>query len=148
MLLGLLLHGASHGVAGLFGSVIGMVVCAVAPGFVYKASDGRGIGGGDLKLFAALGALLGPTQGLEAELSSFVVLGVYALFRFAFQGKLLRTLVGSVRVLVGLVVPSLRNKTPTESALMCEMRMGPAIAAGVATVLSVPSVARWLPWLV
>lgn len=147
MLLGLALNGLGHGLAGLLGSLMGIVVCTVAPGIVYKASRGRGIGGGDLKLFAALGALLGPTRGLEAELSSFLLLGVFALFTLAFKGQLGKTLLGALRVFAGLLVPSLRAKETADSALMCEMRMGPAIAAGVATVLLVPVVMRWLPWL-
>lgn len=147
MLVGLLFHGVGTGIAGLGVSLVGIAVCAVPPGIVYKASDGRGIGGGDLKLFAALGALLGPTQGLEAELSSFVLLGVFALFRLAFQGQLLATLAGSLRVLGGALVPRFRGTLAVESTLLHEMRMGPAIAAGVATVLVVPVVMRWLPWL-
>jgi prepilin peptidase CpaA len=147
MLLGLFLHGVGHGAAGFGGSLIGVVVCAAAPGVVYKVSDGQGIGGGDLKLFAALGALLGPTQGLEAEFSAFALLGLYALFRLAFQGQLLRTLLGSLRVLGGLMFISLRREVTIDSRLRCELRMGPAIAVGVVTVLFIPAVTRWLPWL-
>jgi prepilin peptidase CpaA len=147
MLLGLVAHSAGHGIAGFLGSSIGLIVCAAVPGVVYKASQGRGIGGGDIKLFAALGALLGPTQGLEVELSSFLLLGVFALFRLAFLGQLGRTLVTSLCVSVGLFIPSLKTREDTPSSVMTEMRMGPAIAVGVVTVLALPYLMRCLPWL-
>lgn len=139
MLFGLIAHSVGHGVAGFLGSFIGLCVCAAVPGVVYKASRGRGIGGGDIKLFAALGALLGPTQGLEVELSSFLLLGVFAVFRLAFLGQLGRALVTSLRLSVG------RDDNP--SSVMTEMRMGPAIAVGVVTVLALPYLMRWVPWL-
>ena len=109
MLLGLAAHSFGQGIAGFVECLIGLVVCAAVPGIVYKSSQGRAIGGGDIKLFAAFGALLGPMHGLEVELSAFLLLGIYALFRLAFVGQLGRTLLGSLRVMGGLFVPSLRS---------------------------------------
>jgi prepilin peptidase CpaA len=147
MLIGLAIHGFGHGIAGLVESLLGLVICAAVPGIVYRASQGRGIGGGDIKLFAALGALLGPSQGLEVELSSFVLIGAYALFRLAFQGKLLKMLAGSLRAMLGLFVPKMRARQDENSGSMTTMRMGPAIFFAVVTVLAMPYVVRWVPWL-
>jgi prepilin peptidase CpaA len=147
MLFGLAANGMVYGITGLLQSLIGLIVCAAVPGVVYKASQGRGIGGGDIKLFAALGALLGPTHGLEAELSAFLLLGVFAMFRLAFLGQLGRTLLGSLRVTVGLFGAKLRQGSRGEEAVMTSMRMGPAILLGVVTVLTLPYLTRWLPWL-
>ena len=147
IIIGLAGHSLIHGIAGLVESLLGAAICAAVPGIVYKASDGRGIGGGDIKLFAALGALLGPTQGLESELSSFLLLGLFALFRLAFLGQLGRVLLGSLRVTTGVFIPRFRAARTEHDAAMTTMRMGPAILAAVLTVLSLPYVQRWLPWL-
>lgn len=147
ILIGLVGQILSSGIAGLAGSALGLVVCVVVPGVVYKASNGKGIGGGDIKLFAALGAMLGPTHGLEAELSSFLLLALFALFRLAFEGKLGRLLCNSGCLIVGVFVPKLRNAMAVDSVVMTEMRMGPAIALGVIVVLATPCLLRWLPWL-
>jgi prepilin peptidase CpaA len=147
MVVGLILQGACRGAAGLLESAVGMLICGAVPGIVYKASQGRGIGGGDIKLFAALGALLGPMHGLEVELSSFVLIGVFAIFRLAYSGHLGQMLLGSIRVMAGLLVPRLRHMQSNDSAVMTEMRMGPAIAMAIVTVLSMPHLTRWLPWL-
>ena len=110
MLLGLVAHSLGQGIAGAVESTLGLVICVAVPGIVYKASQGRAIGGGDIKLFGALGALLGPMHGLEIELSAFLLLGLYALFRLAFVGQLGRTLLSSFRIMGGLLVPSLRTR--------------------------------------
>lgn len=147
MLMGVAGHSLTHGFAGCVGSLLGAVVCAAVPGIVYKVSQGRGIGGGDIKLFAAIGALLGASQGLEVELSSFLLLGAFALFRLAFIGQLGRTIVRSLRVTAGLFVRQWRNNASAQDAAMTSMRMGPAILMAIATVLSLPFITRWLPWL-
>lgn len=147
MLLGVAIHGVFSGIAGLAESLIGLVVCAAVPGVVYKASKGAGIGGGDIKLFAAIGAILGPMQGLEVELSAFLLLGIFALFRLAFLGQLGRTLLSSLKVTAGLFIPTLKSRAASQGLVMTEMRMGPAIAVAIVTVLGLPHLMRWLPWL-
>jgi prepilin peptidase CpaA len=147
LLLGLILNAVLGGVTGLVESLIGLVVCAAVPGSVYWASRGAGIGGGDLKLFAAFGALLGPMQGLEVELSSFLLLGIFALFRFAYLGKLWSTLLGASKITFGLLVPMRNARVVTATVALTEMRMGPAIFAAVLTVLGLPHLMRALPWL-
>ncbi|MGC4068881.1 MAG: A24 family peptidase [Polyangiaceae bacterium] len=147
MLFGFAIQGAFGGVAGAVESAVGLLICAAVPGSAYWATKGAAIGGGDLKLFAALGALLGPMHGLEVELSSFLLLGVFALFRLAYLGQLFCTAARSVRAVAGVFVPRLRNQIAEDSLVMTEMRMGPAIAVAVVTVLGLPAVLRWLPWL-
>lgn len=145
--IGVGLHALNNGVAGLLESLIAVVVCMAVPGVVYKASQGNGIGGGDIKLFAALGALLGPMQGLEVELSAFLLLGIYALFRLAFLGQLSRTLMRALRVAAGLFRPKHNQVEQSYGLEMTVMRMGPAIAFAVLTVLLLPYMTRWVPWL-
>src|SRR6478735_3124360 len=46
-------------------SVAGLVLCAVAPALMYWKGA---MGGGDLKLFAAIGALCQPLLGIEIQM--------------------------------------------------------------------------------
>ncbi|MGE5786855.1 MAG: prepilin peptidase [Myxococcales bacterium] len=147
MLLGVAVHGAFSGIAGALESVVGLLVCAAVPGIVYWATKGAAIGGGDLKLFGALGALLGPMHGLEVELSSFLLLGVFAFFRLAYLGQLSRALLTSLQLVAGPLVPALKRRVATNGLVMTEMRMGPAIAVAILTVLGLPHLMKWLPWL-
>ena len=147
MFIGVGIQLLSHGVAGLIESALGIFICIAVPGIVYKASKGAGIGGGDIKLFAAIGALLGPTHGLEIELFSFLLVGIFALFRLAYVGHLTNTVRSSLSLLVGFFIPNLKRKVPAAESEFTEMRMGPAIAIAVITVTALPVVMRFLPWL-
>jgi prepilin peptidase CpaA len=147
MLIGLAVHGIGDGIAGVVASLGAITLCVAVPGIVYKSSQGCAIGGGDIKLFAAIGALLGPMQGLEVELSAFLLVGTFALFRLAFLGQLGRTLVGSLRAMAGLLIPGMRQREPGGGVPAMAIRMGPAILLGVGSVLGLPHLMRWFPWL-
>src|SRR5215472_2992726 len=56
-------------------SVLGGLVCAVIPLALYSKSA---IGGGDLKLFVGLGALLQVKIGIEAEMYGFCAAAIIA----------------------------------------------------------------------
>src|SRR4051794_40577215 len=49
-------------------SIIGALVCGLVPMILYRQGA---IGGGDLKLFAGIGAIMQTTLGVEAEMYSF-----------------------------------------------------------------------------
>jgi prepilin peptidase CpaA len=119
--------------AGLVTSLAGILVCSIVPLIMYRVA---GMGGGDLKLLAAIGALCGPSIGLQAQLYSFIAVLLYAPARMAYQGKLLRTLKTSLVLLVNPLLPKARRSVvPPE--LMTSLRFGPAVAAGVvATALA------------
>ena len=99
-------------------------------------------GGGDVKLFAGLGAFAGVTLGLEIELSSFTLLAVFALVQLAFRGQLLLVLGNVVRILLR-PFRTTDQRLPLSPASLTQMRMGPAIAVAV----FVMAVTEWLPWL-
>ncbi len=63
------------------------------------------IGGGDVKLLGAVGALLRPMTGIETEMYSFIVAALYAPVRLAYEGKLLRTLGNSLLLVRNVFVP-------------------------------------------
>jgi prepilin peptidase CpaA len=140
----LLLHGAFGGGSAVLWGFAGMLACLIVPGLLYRISAGRGIGGGDVKLFAALGALLGPLKGVEVEFGAFVVLAALALVRLAYAGKLLAVLRNALKLLLGPVLPERWRRSPEPEALT-EMRMGPAIAIACLSALYLADVLE--PWL-
>lgn len=144
--LGVGLHGIFVGTRASGMSLLGLVLAVTVPFFLYRASNGRAIGGGDVKLFAALGALLGPIEGIEAEFGAFVILSVMGLIQLAFRGQLLRVLANSAGLLLNPFLPLARRRV-IEPQSMTEMRMGPAIAASVLATTLVEHLHRVLPWL-
>jgi prepilin peptidase CpaA len=91
------------------------------------------MGGGDVKLFAAIGALCGVTDGLRAESYSLVAALVVAPAYLAYRGTLLRTLGQSLALVVNAFRPAhARRRVPAE--LMTWFRLGPAIFAGTAAM--------------
>jgi prepilin peptidase CpaA len=147
MLIGLAARSIGNGIAGGVEGLVAIAICVAVPGVVYQSSRGCAIGGGDIKLFAALGALLGPIQGLEVELSAFLLVGMFASFRLVFLGQLGRTLVASLRAAAGLFVPRLRRREDVGDTRAMSVRMGPAILLGVVTVICLPHLMRRFPWL-
>jgi len=143
---GLLGHVLVDGAAGARQSLLGPVVGVVVPWRPWRRTSSKAIGGGDVKLFAALGALGGPVLGLEVQLSAFVLLTVFALLRLAFLGKLLSVLGSAVRLLVQPLLPARWRRPPVAEA-WTEMRMGPAIAGGVMAVLARDHLVQLVPWL-
>jgi len=132
---GATMGGIRGAASALVSVVLGIVVCSLVPLVLYRAN---GIGGGDVKMLAAIGAVCGPMMGLEAQFYSFVALVLYAFGRLAYQGKLIRTLGNAVWIGINPFLPAARRK-PLAPELMTSFRFGPAILAGVvATALT-----RW-----
>jgi prepilin peptidase CpaA len=146
MLFGLAGHGVAHGPSALGLSILGLLVTAFVPWSLYQGSSGQAIGGGDVKLAAAIGALSGPMQGLEIEFAALVALAVLALARIAYEGKLLRVFGNVLYLLTNPLRPRAHRKAIAPESLT-EMRMGPGIALGVLVVLGSEHLLQWLPWL-
>lgn len=120
--------GAVYGVAFSFA---GLLLCGLVPFVLFRLGGG---GGGDVKLLAALGAILAPMMGIEAELYAFVAAALYAPARLAWEGKLLRTLANSARLLVNPFLPKdRRREIPAE--MMSPLRFGPAAFVGTLIVV-------------
>jgi prepilin peptidase CpaA len=125
-----IMGGASLQAAAVEGgnALLGALLCALVPWVLYRAG---GLGGGDLKLFAGLGALLHPLVGLEAETYSFVLLlVVVAPMKLAFKGELFAALKGLLLVARNLVLPKAFRR-PVDHAAFQSFRLGPAAFAGV-----------------
>lgn len=109
------------------------MLTALVPLFLWKRGS---IGGGDVKLFAAIGAFLGPTRGLEASLYAFCVGCLAGIVVLARDGALGRTLehvaagpVDRFRRLFG------KDAAPKAKLEETWMRFGPAIFVGTCVAL-------------
>lgn len=121
-----LAHLVLGGAGALAVSLLGIVICGATPAFMFTKGA---IGGGDVKLLAAVGAVAGPSLGLEVQLLSFCVAMLFAFGRLAWEGKLLRMLKSSLWLILNVFLPSrLRRSVPVES--MTSMRFGGAALAG------------------
>jgi len=143
---GLLLNAALHGPYGAVASAAGVLVAGGVPALLHRVTRGAAIGGGDVKLFGALGALLGPTVGLQLELLAFGLLTVFAVVRLAFLGRLFSVLLNVLRLIARPLLPQSWRKPLVQEALT-EMRLGPAIAAATVTVALSTLVTGLVPWI-
>ncbi len=145
LLLGIVWQAVADGMTGAALSLLGALCCGVVPWLMHRMTKGQAIGGGDIKLFAALGAWLGPVHGLEVELSAFLFLGILALAQLSYQGALLRVLINSLTILLNPLLPEKkRRKIAPES--LTEMRMGPAIALATTLFVVRATYAVNVPW--
>jgi prepilin peptidase CpaA len=97
----LAIHGAAgFAAAGFLGflkgagfALLGAFACGLIPFFAWKKGE---MGGGDVKLFAAVGALMGPAIGFDVEARalafSFLVLFPYRLIRHRAVGVALKNM--------------------------------------------------------
>jgi prepilin peptidase CpaA len=121
-----LLHALRAGWAGVVLSVLGLLICGSIPLLFHRLGA---MGGGDVKLFAALGALVGPGMGLEIELLSLSIAFGYGLCVMAWNGRLLASLRQSGVLVGNMFLPSSRRRdVPAES--LTTLRIGAAIFAG------------------
>jgi len=109
-------------------SLGGAALSAVVPLLLFRQSA---IGGGDVKLFIALGAVLQPVLGVEAQMYGFFAGAILAPARLAYEGKLISTLKNSLAILSNFFLPKTKQRTIDASALTW-FRLGPAILLGVA----------------
>jgi len=108
LFVGIAIHGASGFVeGGIYGLVrgagvalLGATACGIVPFLAWKKGE---MGGGDVKLFAAIGALVGPVLGFDVEARTFafslLVLFPYRLVRHrAFAIALRNMRIGLINV--------------------------------------------------
>jgi prepilin peptidase CpaA len=122
--------GAALVAAGL--SVAGLVLCSAVPLFMWWK---HAIGGGDVKLFAAIGALLGPSVGFEAQLYVLVAAALIAPAKLAYDGSLWRSL-RNMGALLANVVRKKQDRAVIEPTLVSWFRLGPCFALGCALELA------------
>jgi prepilin peptidase CpaA len=124
-----LVHGLMAGPGALGMSIGGALLCGLVPLLLFGL---RAIGGGDVKLFSAIGAVAGIDLGLRTQLLSYGLCTLYALCLLAWRGALLATLGRSLALLATPFLPRARRAPPPVEA-MTSVRLGGAIfAASVA----------------
>jgi prepilin peptidase CpaA len=112
-----------HGPGALAASLLGALLCGIVPLLLFLRG---GMGGGDVKLLAAAGAIAGPGVGLELQLSAYLAAMLHALCMLSWRGQLLSSVAAAPRAL---------REPGAASGL--EIRLGPP--AAVAAVLLVIS---------
>jgi Flp pilus assembly protein protease CpaA len=88
-----------------------------------------GLGGGDVKLFAALGAALQPMLGLEAMTYTFVVAAVVALGKLVWKGTLFRVVLGALALLFN-AFRKRENRAEVPEELMASIPLAPCALVG------------------
>jgi prepilin peptidase CpaA len=117
---------------GVADAVLGAIVCGAVPALVFFRG---GMGGGDVKLFAALGALCTARDGLLAESYSFVIALLLVPASLAYQGKLFRTIVNTARLSTNAFRRrEARREPPPE--ILTWFRLAPAIFLGTVAMLA------------
>lgn len=111
---------------------IGTLLVSLVPLLLYRLD---GIGGGDVKLLAVVGAALGPYLGIEAELYAFGCVVLYAPGRLLWEGKLQQSLRTTGRLLLRPFTPASRRPEPTAVSELTAFRFGPAIFVGTSAVV-------------
>jgi len=135
---GYLSQGAHAGIAALGASALGILCTGLIPLALFERGD---IGGGDVKLLAATGALLGPFAGFNALAAGLTFASVFALIRAAWRGQLRSTLLGTLGLRYGSVSKTIEAQRFARQTL----RLGPALCAGtVVAVLGGPY--ALIPW--
>jgi prepilin peptidase CpaA len=132
--IGIALNTLDSGLAGTGASLAGIAI-GVAVWFVMPVL-GKPLGGGDVKLFAAVGALQGPTFLLYVMLASALYAGVLALCVAASQRRLIATCRQLGQWIHGRVVLSMSEPLAT-AAPGAKVPFAAAIALGAITVSAV-----------
>ena len=107
-LVGVALAAAGLGRVGIGASIAGCLIglASMLPGHLIGAT-----GGGDVKLFASMGTLLGPTATIRAFIAMAIAGGVIAILVAVRRGRLGVTLVGTTTLIssIGSNVDAIEN---------------------------------------
>lgn len=124
---GLLSHRGAFGViAAVTSAAVGGALCGFIPYILWRRG---GLGGGDIKLLAALGVLCGPKWGAYAETYAFAAGVVYAVGILVVRGGLARTM-GNVRAMVANALRPKARRQPLPNRQMTPVKFAPAIFVG------------------
>jgi prepilin peptidase CpaA len=120
-------HFFLFGSAGLTWSLVGLFFCGILPYVLFRIGA---LGGGDVKLFAALGAILGFSQGSNVLLASAMLCAAGGILRALRTGQLAPAL----RNLYWRVTNAFRaedSRHPLAEVPELELRMGPYVLLAI-----------------
>jgi prepilin peptidase CpaA len=118
-------YGLAFGIEYALHSLAAAFLSALVPYILFRRGA---MGGGDVKLFGALGAVTGfdLLVGIEIQLAALVVAMLVACGALAWKGILLGTLANALAQALDPLLPSRLRREPCE-ALSTRIRMGGAI---------------------
>jgi prepilin peptidase CpaA len=125
MVIGLGLSLAFNGWMGLFLSMLSALATAMAPLLLFRFNA---MGGGDVKLFFAIGSLLGIDLSLQVLMASFCAGAVYGIGLWVARGELKTRF----RNMIFKVIPIriLKNRSEISPGEPTYIRFAPAILVG------------------
>jgi len=121
-----LVYLVAQGPGGLLYSLAGALAAGTVPYLLFRFGT---MGGGDVKLLAALGALGGPQLGLEIEMLGLCFAAAWGVVLLARRGALRKTLLSSLLLVVNFFLPA-RMRRPMPTAEMMPMRLGAPLFLG------------------
>ena len=117
---------------GLANSLGGIFLCGLAPFLGYRAG---GMPGGDLKLFLAVGGIVGPISGIEVQFFAMLAAGLFGIGVLIHRGRLREYAGNALARLRNRVVPEKqRREVPPIDPI--SIRIGPFVAVGAAFVVA------------
>jgi len=117
----------AFGTYGAVESVAGIFLCGLPPFLAYRAG---GMPGGDLKLFAAVGGIVGPVTGIEIEFFAMVAAGLFGVALLIYRGKFRETFGAAYLRVRNRVLPERLAKEVPEVE-RTSIRVGPFVLVGV-----------------
>ena len=109
-----------HGPWAALGALAAILLCGLVPYLLFRRGAA---GGGDVKLFAALGGVAGLSVGIEAQLCTFAAAALVSLGRLAWNGRLLATLTSAAWLGLNPILPA-RWRRHVAPELMTAVRLG------------------------
>ncbi len=113
-------------------ALLGAIVAVAPPAALYAVGA---MFGGDLKLLAAVGAILQPSLAFEAVIYTFVAGAFLSILHMAFRGKLGQVLRNSFDIAMN-PFRAKEQRRVIEREKLAFSRFGPAIFIGVATAVA------------
>lgn len=127
-----LVHLVSGGLGALVTALFSLAVCALVPLVMFVKGA---MGGGDVKLFAALGLALPLETALGLQLLSYLTVATLALTQLAFQGHLFTTLKSTLDIFKFKSRTDRNSQPPPEPTMHAvKMGLGIFVATCVATL--------------
>lgn len=137
-------HGFMGGLEAALASLLGIVGCGLVPFLLFKAKiptqgakPGQELhagGGGDVKLLAAVGGIVGLQIGLEVGIATLFAVGIYGIGKLAVEGKLVQTFKNVGIILTNPFLHKAKRRTIKRETLS-RIRIGPAFLAGCIAVI-------------
>ena len=136
-----LLYGLGFGLEHALNSLASALLAGFVPYLLFRRAA---MGGGDVKLFGALGAITGfdLLLGIEIELAAFAVAMLVSCGALAWRGVLLKTLCNAVAQPLSPLLPARWRQQPCD-ALFTPVRMGGAIFVAAGFFAAPYLVAAW-----